>query len=139
MTDSPELLLGHLSPARPHPAPSARPDALPRDDDGVPPMGETGPTPSRQRTRRSLGSRIWRESDILDLIRRLTAEKDGLRRSHHGRPMSAADRTRLERFESALDTSWDLVRQRRARLAAGQGWDDLSQRVTELLENHSYR
>ncbi|HZU72248.1 MAG TPA: DUF2630 family protein [Acidimicrobiales bacterium] len=81
----------------------------------------------------------WRETDILDLIRRLTADKDSLRRSHHGQPMSGEDRSRLEQLESALDKSWDLVRQQRARRAAGQGWDDLSQGVGELLEGHPGR
>ena len=99
-------------------------------------MSKTGPVPPRGRNGRSLGSEGWRESDILDWIRRLTAEKDSLRRSHQGRPMSSADLTRLHQCESALDKSWDLVRQRRARRAAGQGWDDLSQRVDELLDSH---
>ena len=102
-------------------------------------MRSAGPMPSRERTRRSPGSEDCRESDILDLIRRLTAEKDSLRRSHRGRPMSEADKARLQKFESALDRSWELVRQRRARRAAGQGWDDLSQLVAELLESHSSR
>ena len=100
-------------------------------------MTKTGSDSSRRRNGRWLAAEDWRESDILDLIRRLTAEKDILRRSHFGRPMSAADTTRLRQFEAALDQSWDLVRQRRARRAAGQGWDDLSQRVAELLESHS--
>jgi len=85
---------------------------------------------------RDLGPSGWRETDILDWIRCLTDDRDSLRRSHHGRPMSSADSTRLQQFESSLDRSWDLVRQRRARRAAGQGWDDLSQRMTELVESH---
>ena len=91
---------------------------------------------SDPRNGRSLGSEGWRETEILDWIRRLTDEKNRLRRSHQGRPMSAADATRLREFESALDKSWDLVRQRRARRAVGQGWDDLSQRVADLVESH---
>lgn len=94
---------------------------------------------SGERKGHSPGSGDWREQDILDLIRRLTSEKDSLRRSHHGRPLSAADSARLQQFESALDKSWDLVRQRRARRAAGQDWDDLSQRVGELLETNTSR
>jgi hypothetical protein len=98
-------------------------------------VSQTAPIPPRGRKGRSRRSGAWRESDILDWIRRLTAEKDRLRRSHEGRPMSTADTTRLQQCESALDRSWDLVRQRRARRAAGQGWDDLAQRVDELLND----
>ena len=99
-------------------------------------MRKTGPTRSRERNGPSLGSEGGRETDILDCISRLTAEKDSLRRSHQGRPMSSADRTRLQEFDSALDKSWDLVRQRRARRAAGQGWNDLSPQVAELVKSH---
>lgn len=99
-------------------------------------MSTTSPIPSRGRKGRSRRSGGWRESDILDWIRRLTVEKDGLRRSHQGRPMSTADTTRLHKCESALDRSWDLIRQRRARRAAGQGWDDLSQQMDDLLDSH---
>lgn len=99
-------------------------------------MRKTGPIPPREHIGRSLGPEGWRERELLDWIGRLTDEKDILRRSHQGRPMSAADMTRLRQFESSLDESWDLVRQRRARRAAGQGWDDLSQRVAELLGSH---
>jgi hypothetical protein len=76
----------------------------------------------------------WRESDILDWIHRLTTEKDQLRRSHQGRPLSSDETTHLKEVESTLDESWDLVRRRRARRAAGAGWDDLSDRVAELFK-----
>src|SRR5581483_10098565 len=75
------------------------------------------------------GVLAWREQEILEWMRGLTHEKDRLRRSHQGRPQSAVDAKRLQEIASSLDRSWDLVRQRRARRAAGQSWDDLSQRV----------
>ena len=78
----------------------------------------------------------WREQEILDWMRGLTHEKDRLRRSHQGRPQSTVDAKRLQEIESTLDQCWDLVRQRRARRAAGQSWDDLSQRVADLVRAH---
>lgn len=75
----------------------------------------------------------WPEREILAWIRALTDEKDGLRRGHQGRPQPVDDATRLREIESVLDRSWDLVRQRRARRAAGQNWDDLTQRVVDLV------
>lgn len=102
-------------------------------------MSKPAPIVTPDRNGRPPGPGDWRETEILDLIRRLTSEKDSLRRSHRGRPLSATDSTRLQQFDSALDKSWELVRQRRARRAAGQGWDDLSQRVGELLESLTSR
>lgn len=125
MTDSSEVLAGLFDPlAVRHPVSSG----------GRPPMTKTGAIPSRESNGRSHGPKGGRESEILDCIRHLTAEKDSLRRGHEGRPMSSAHATRLKQVDSALDKSWDLVRQRRARRAAGQAWDDLSPRVAELVE-----
>ena len=81
----------------------------------------------------STKSGLWPERNILLFIRGLTDERDRLRRNHPGRLMSAGDIQRLSEIESALDQSWDLVRQRRARRATGQNWDDLTERVANLV------
>lgn len=76
------------------------------------------------------------EEQILRWIGQLTEEKDELRAGHQGRPLSADATARLKDVETALDQSWDLVRQRRARRAAGQDWADLTLRATELLKTY---
>jgi len=76
------------------------------------------------------------EGQILAWIAQLTEEKDTLRAGHQGRPLSTDATQRLRDVEMALDLSWDLVRQRRARRAAGQDWADLSARVTELVKTY---
>lgn len=73
------------------------------------------------------------EHQILAWIGRLTEERDGLRRNHQGRPSSAGDSTRIREVELALDGAWDLIRQRRARRAAGQDWADLSERAEQMM------
>ncbi|HVA43194.1 MAG TPA: DUF2630 family protein [Acidimicrobiales bacterium] len=76
------------------------------------------------------------EGQILAWIGQLTEEKDSLRAGHRGRPLSTVATQRLRDVEMALDLSWDLVRQRRARRAAGQDWSDLSARASELLKTY---
>lgn len=80
---------------------------------------------------------LWPEREILAFIRGLTDEKDRLRRNHPGRLMSPTDTSRLSEIESTLDQSWDLVRQRRARRASGQNWDDLTEQVANLVARAS--
>ena len=81
----------------------------------------------------SAAAMAWREREILAFMRGLTDERDRLRRNHPGRLMSKGDLQRMTELESALDQSWELVRQRRARRASGQGWDDLTDRVAKLV------
>lgn len=73
------------------------------------------------------------EHQILAWIGRLTQEKDRLRRNHQGRPSSHRDSTLLQEVESAVDGAWDLVRQRRARRAAGKDWGDLTERAEQMM------
>ena len=81
----------------------------------------------------SITAAAWRERETLAFIRVLTDEKNRLRRNHPDRPMSQRDTHRMSEIESDLDRSWDLVRQRRARRASGQVWDDLTERVADLV------
>lgn len=79
----------------------------------------------------------WREADIMEWIRKLTTEKNSLRAGHKGRTLSTAETTRLHKVELTLDETWNLIRHRRARRAAGKGWEDLSQQVAVLFKEYS--
>jgi hypothetical protein len=59
------------------------------------------------------------DAEILRRIDELAREEHELfERESHGK-VTEADRERLRRLEVMLDQSWDLLRQRRARRAAG--------------------
>src|SRR5436305_617138 len=60
--------------------------------------------------------------DDVDIVRRigeLADEEHGLERSHEGEALSEAEVARLRSIAVALDQSWDPLRRRRARRAAG--------------------
>ncbi len=48
----------------------------------------------------------------------------------------AEDRTRLERVSIELDRCWDLLRQRRARRAAGEDPDEAQAREADTVERY---
>ena len=48
----------------------------------------------------------------------------------------AEDRVRLERLSVELDRCWDLLRQRRARRAAGQDPDEAQARDADTVEKY---
>ncbi|MFB4306544.1 DUF2630 family protein [Actinomadura sp. GTD37] len=77
------------------------------------------------------------EKAILDRINEFIEEEHGLRQAHERAETSDADaQDRLRRLEVALDQCWDLLRQRRARLAAGQNPDDAEIRPAGEVENY---
>ena len=77
------------------------------------------------------------EKVILERIGALIDEEHDLRRSHERAETSdAAAQDRLRRLEVALDQCWDLLRQRRARLAAGQDPDEAQVRPAAEVEGY---
>jgi Protein of unknown function (DUF2630) len=75
------------------------------------------------------------EQDILQRIDALVEEEHQLR---SGGDEAAPDdrRERLRHLEETLDQCWDLLRQRRARIEAGQDPDDVRTRPVDEVEGY---
>ena len=59
--------------------------------------------------------------EIVERIDKLVAEEHELERQHgEGGDLQPGERQRLDQIEVQLDQCWDLLRQRRARRAAGR-------------------
>ncbi|MGC8509269.1 MAG: DUF2630 family protein [Acidimicrobiales bacterium] len=76
------------------------------------------------------------DNSVLSRIGELADEELALEESHVGRPMSAEDERRLRTIEVELDQCWDLLRQRRARRAAGQDPDQAEVRPEDVVERY---
>jgi hypothetical protein len=76
------------------------------------------------------------DKSVLSRIGELADEELALEESHVGRPMSAEDERRLRTIEVELDQCWDLLRQRRARRAAGQDPDQAEVRPADVVERY---
>ncbi|MER7541731.1 DUF2630 family protein [Actinomadura sp.] len=77
------------------------------------------------------------EKAILDRINEFIEEEHALRQAHERAETTDGEaRDRLRRLEVALDQCWDLLRQRRARLAAGQNPDDAEVRPAGEVEGY---
>jgi hypothetical protein len=69
--------------------------------------------------------REWREEppvedqSVIDQINRIASEEHELFEKESRGEVTSAERDRLRRLEVTLDQCWDLLRQRRARRAAG--------------------
>jgi hypothetical protein len=73
---------------------------------------------------------------IMNKIDELAREEHELfDKESHGKA-SDAERERLKRLQVALDQCWDLLRQRRARRAAGQNPDEAQVRDEKIVENY---
>ncbi len=72
----------------------------------------------------------------LQRIQSLAAEEHELRERESDGPLPEADRLRLSRIEVELDQCWDLLRQRRARAAAGLDPDDAKVRDVDTVEGY---
>jgi hypothetical protein len=78
------------------------------------------------------------EKAILHRINEFIDEEHALRQAHEEGSAGGADaRERLRDLEVALDQCWDLLRQRRARIDAGQDPDEA--RVRPAGEVEGYR
>ncbi|GAA1888755.1 DUF2630 family protein [Actinomadura bangladeshensis] len=77
------------------------------------------------------------EKAILDRINEFIEEEHSLRQAHERAETSDAQaQDRLRRLEVALDQCWDLLRQRRARRAAGQNPDEAEVRPAGEVEGY---
>lgn len=77
--------------------------------------------------------------DDLEIVKRigeLAEEEHHLEDSHEGSPLSESELARLRAIEVALDQCWDLLRQRRARRAAGQDPDAAAVRPESVVERY---
>ncbi len=74
--------------------------------------------------------------DIVHRIGQLSEEEHSLERSHEGQELSSQEVDRLRQIEVALDQCWDLLRQRRARRAAGQDPDEVEVRPESVVEGY---
>jgi Rad3-related DNA helicase len=75
------------------------------------------------------------EQDILGRIDALVEEEHQLR-SRDSDVESDERRARLQRLEETLDQCWDLLRQRRARIEAGQSPDEARARPVDEVEGY---
>jgi hypothetical protein len=76
------------------------------------------------------------DQDILQRIRALVEEEDGLHDHAVDRPLDDRQRQRLREVEEGLDQCWDLLRQRRARRSAGLDPDDAQARDIDTVEHY---
>jgi hypothetical protein len=76
------------------------------------------------------------DAEIVRQINALAEEEHSLERSHEGTEPSAEELAKLRHIEVTLDQCWDLLRQRRARRAAGQNPDDVSVRPENVVEGY---
>lgn len=74
------------------------------------------------------------DEDILELITKLADEEHRLERSGAGQGLAPGDQQRLVEINVRLDQCWDLLRQRRARRAAGQDPDLAAARDETVVE-----
>ena len=76
------------------------------------------------------------EKEILKRITDLAEEEHRLERGHAEQALAEDGQQRLRSIEVALDQCWDLLRQRRARRAAGQDPDAAQVRPPSTVERY---
>ena len=77
------------------------------------------------------------DKTVLSRINELVAEEERLLESSRDiEGLSETDDARLKALEVALDQCWDLLRQRRAKRAAGQDPDDVELRDPSTVEGY---
>jgi len=76
------------------------------------------------------------DATILQRVGDLTDEEQRLEESHLNQPLSKTELARLHAIEVELDQCWDLLRQRRARRAAGQDPDAAAVRPASVVEEY---
>lgn len=76
-------------------------------------------------------------TEILARIRQLVDDEHALReRLQRGEISSGEERERLTRLEESLDQCWDLLRQRRAKVDAGDNPDTAATRPSRQVEGY---
>ncbi len=76
------------------------------------------------------------DGTIFEQIERLSEEELALEEAHPGKRMSEPERARLREIEVQLDQCYDLLRQRRARRAAGLDPDEATVRSETTVEGY---
>jgi Protein of unknown function (DUF2630) len=76
------------------------------------------------------------DETVLKRIERLVAQELELEESHVGSPSTEEQRTKLQHIEVELDQCWDLLRQRRARRAAGLDPNEAATRPEDVVEHY---
>ncbi len=77
------------------------------------------------------------EDDLLARVNALVDDERDLRdRAQSGELSTEEEQARLSHVEEQLDQCWDLLRQRRARVEAGQDPDDSSPRPVDDVEGY---
>lgn len=76
------------------------------------------------------------DQELVGRIDRLVAEEHSLEQSHIGAALSEQESQRLRSIEVELDRCWDLLRQRRARRAAGEDPDEAQVRPVAVVEGY---
>ncbi|MWA00750.1 DUF2630 family protein [Actinomadura sp. LD22] len=77
------------------------------------------------------------EKAILERINEFIDEEHALRQAHERSETTGEDaRRRLRELEVALDQCWDLLRQRRARIDAGQNPEEAHVRPASEVEGY---
>jgi hypothetical protein len=77
------------------------------------------------------------DRSVSEHIEALVAEEhDLLHRGEEERGLNPEEHARLEAVRVELDRLWDLLRQRRARRAAGLDPDDADERPADEVENY---
>lgn len=76
------------------------------------------------------------DEDLHQRITEMVAEEHALRRAHGSDGLSDAEQLRLRALEEGLDRTWDLLRQREARRAAGQDPAEAAERSSDVVENY---
>src|SRR5437868_6264382 len=100
-------------------------------------MARLSPSRSRPTSRTSERRGRWPmdDRDILQRIGDLADEEHRLERTHAATGLDDVELQRLRDLEVALDQCWDLLRQRRARRAAGADPDDATVRPASTVED----
>lgn len=76
------------------------------------------------------------DREVLAQIGKLVAKEHRLEQRHAGEKLDAQEAQQLRRLETALDQCWDLLRQRRARRAAGLDPEDAQLRPESTVEGY---
>jgi hypothetical protein len=76
------------------------------------------------------------DAELHHHITELVDEEHRLERGHAGRSLTDDERARLRALSVDLDRTWDLLRQRNARRAAGLDPDGAHDRSTEVVEGY---
>jgi hypothetical protein len=77
------------------------------------------------------------DAEVLSRINDLAREEHELFERESHRQVTDADRDRLRRLQITLDQCWDLLRQRRARRAAGLAPGEAQLRDEETVEGYT--